>query len=143
MIIYPPKTINRKYTAHGHGLVNRIINSLPFELHLPGYQYCGPGTKLKKRLQKGEKGINPLDAACKVHDIAYTQKSDINQRHQADKELAERAWERVVAKDSSLGEKINSYLVTNAMKAKVKLGMGIRKKKSSEKRVGIISLSAQ
>ena len=30
-------------------LVNKSIDLLPIELHLPGgYQYCGPGTKLKK-----------------------------------------------------------------------------------------------
>jgi len=30
----------------GRGLVNKIINKLPFELHIPGYSYCGPGTNL-------------------------------------------------------------------------------------------------
>lgn len=45
----------------GTGLLNTIINSLPVELHLPGYQYCGPGTHLKKRLALGQTGINGLD----------------------------------------------------------------------------------
>ena len=27
----------------GQGFVNTLINSLPIELHLPGYQFCGPG----------------------------------------------------------------------------------------------------
>ena len=55
----------------GFGLMNSIINNLPVELHLPGYQYCGPGTKLVKRLSRGDPGINPLDNTCKLHDIAY------------------------------------------------------------------------
>lgn len=38
--------VARKKIVKGKGLVNSIINKLPFELHLPGYQYCGPGTKL-------------------------------------------------------------------------------------------------
>lgn len=134
MIVYPSIKINRQRTFQGKGLFSKIITSLPFELHIPGYQYCGPSTKLQKRLLRGDKGINPLDAACRVHDIAYTENKDIKKLHQADKELAERAWERVLAKDSSLGEKISSYFVTNAMKAKVKLGMGMKKRISIKKK---------
>jgi hypothetical protein len=32
----------------GKGLLNSAINSLPFEIHAPRYQFCGPGTKLEK-----------------------------------------------------------------------------------------------
>ncbi|XP_059225716.1 uncharacterized protein LOC131997876 [Stomoxys calcitrans] len=129
MLIFNQNKVSRKRSIQGRGLLNRFINSLPFELHLPGYQFCGPGTKLEKRLKRGDKGINGLDAACKTHDIAYSKTSDIEERNKADRELAERAWERFKANDSTLGEKINSYLVTNAMKAKVKFGMGMEKKK--------------
>lgn len=55
----------------GAGILNTLINKLPIELHLPGYRFCGPGTKLRKRLARGDTGINPLDEACKIHDIAY------------------------------------------------------------------------
>lgn len=133
MIIYSKTQFSNKRNFHGKGLLNNLINSLPFELHLPGYQYCGPGTKLEKRLLRGDKGINGLDAACKTHDIAYSQSQDINQRHKADQQLAEKAWERVKSKDSTWGEKFNSYLVSNAMKAKVKLGMGVSKKVEKDK----------
>lgn len=61
--------------VHGRGLLNKIINKLPVELHIPGYQFCGPGTKLAKRIARGDHGINPLDTACKEHDIAYEKKS--------------------------------------------------------------------
>lgn len=133
MIVYPTSKINPQHTFRGKGLFSKVITSLPFELHIPGYQYCGPSTKLQKRMLRGDQGVNPLDAACKVHDIAYSQNKDIKQLHQADKELSERAWERVLAKDSSIGEKIASYFVTNAMKAKVKLGMGMKKRKGVKK----------
>lgn len=33
----------RKSVKRGSGLVNKLIDKLPFELHLPGYNYCGPG----------------------------------------------------------------------------------------------------
>ncbi|KYN10235.1 hypothetical protein ALC57_17633, partial [Trachymyrmex cornetzi] len=39
-----------------------------FELHIPGYQFCGPGTRLEKRLARGDRDINPLDAACREHE---------------------------------------------------------------------------
>ena len=61
------------FIHEGQALLNKFINRPPIELHLPGYQYCGPGTKLVKRIALGDPGINPLDAACKEHDIAYSQ----------------------------------------------------------------------
>lgn len=112
---------------HGQGLLNKAINSLPFELHIPGYQYCGPGTKLKKRLVRGDAGKNPLDEACMQHDITYSESDDLARRHEADKILQEKAWQRVKAKDSTFGEKIAAWTVTNGMKIKRKLGMGQRK----------------
>lgn len=112
MIVYNTKRFIRKKHVQGGGLVNKLINSLPVELHLPGYQFCGPGTKLEKRIQRGDQGINPLDAACRAHDIAYSQNKDIEQRHIADRELTERAWERVKSKHSNIGEEISAYLVT-------------------------------
>lgn len=33
----------RKSVKRGSGLVNKLIDKLPVELHLPGYNYCGPG----------------------------------------------------------------------------------------------------
>lgn len=110
-------------------LLNRAVDILPVELHLPGYQYCGPGTKLKKRLARGDPGINKLDAACKEHDIAYSKFSDSKNRSLADNVLAERAWERVKATDSNLGERAAAWAITNIMKTKAKLGSGKRKTK--------------
>lgn len=119
---------NRNKKKCGNGLVNRIINSLPVELHLPGYQYCGPGTKLAKRLARGDLGINPLDAACKQHDIAYSENQEnLETRSVADKVLAEQAWQRVFARDASIGEQASAWGVANIMKAKRKLGMGMKK----------------
>lgn len=72
VLLYHKKLNCNTNVIGGGGLLNRVINKLPFELHLPGYQFCGPGTKLQARLNRGEKGINPLDAACREHDIAYS-----------------------------------------------------------------------
>uniref|UniRef100_A0A6V7KM53 Phospholipase A2-like domain-containing protein n=1 Tax=Bracon brevicornis TaxID=1563983 RepID=A0A6V7KM53_9HYME len=129
------KRQKKKESQSGRGFVNSIINKLPVELHIPGYQYCGPGTKLAKRLARGDSGINPLDAACKEHDIAYSQnRENLEARHAADLILAEKAQNRISAKDSSLGEKAAAWAIAKTMKIKRKLGMGTNKKTSIKKR---------
>ncbi|KAJ8914483.1 hypothetical protein NQ315_002755 [Exocentrus adspersus] len=112
--------------CYGEGVLNSIIDKLPGEIHIPGYQFCGPGTKLKERLSKGQQGVNPLDGFCRKHDIAYSQSSDLQDRNKADYELEQRAWERVKYKDAKFGEKAAAWLVTTAMKAKRNLDMRIK-----------------
>lgn len=112
----------------GTGLLDKILYKIPVELHLPGYQFCGPNTDVSRRIARGEQGINPLDAACREHDIAYTQYKDLKDRHKADRILAEKAWNRV-KNPSSLGERLAALAVTGAMKAKLKFGMGSKRKK--------------
>lgn len=110
----------------GKGLLNKLIDKIPFEMHMPGgFQYCGPGTKLKERLARGDPGINKLDKACKKHDIAYEVSKDDSKRKEADNVLAQEAWERVKAKDSSFGEKVAAVAVASAMK--VKSGTGFKR----------------
>lgn len=124
----------KKKKKRGFGLLNKVINKLPFELHLPGYQYCGPGTKLAKRLARGDPGINPLDVACKEHDIAYSQnREDVASRNVADRVLAAKAWERFRAVDAGIGEKAAAWTVSKAMKLKSRFGMGLPKMKKSSK----------
>ncbi|XP_011059982.1 PREDICTED: uncharacterized protein LOC105149336 [Acromyrmex echinatior] len=112
-----------------------LINALPFEVHIPGYQFCGPGTRLAKRLARGDRGINRLDAACREHDIfAYSRSNDLADRHIADRVLAEKARERITASDSTFGEKAAATAVWAAMKTKTKLGMGMKRKKKTKRK---------
>lgn len=138
MLIHNTPTVNRKRKSAktGSGFINKLIDNLPFELHIPTYRYCGPGTRLSKRLSRGDIGVNPLDEACKEHDIAYSRSKDISSRHEADKVLAEKAYQRFKASDSSVGEKISALGVAGAMKVKTRLGMGMRKKTSSKLKRG-------
>ncbi|KAF0716965.1 Uncharacterized protein FWK35_00033782, partial [Aphis craccivora] len=53
----------------------------------------------------------------------------LHDRHKADKVLENRAWERYKAKDTPRKEKLVAYAVTNAMKAKRKMGMGCKGKR--------------
>lgn len=121
----------------GSGLVNKIINGLPFELHYPGgYQFLGPGTRLEERLARGDRGINKLDQLALAHDLAYAKNKDLDKRHLADRELENAAWERVKAPDAKVGERVAAYITTNLMKAKRKLGMGSKqRKRRSVKRI--------
>ena len=121
----------------GSGIINNAINKLPFELHIPSYSYCGPGTKLQKRLDRGDPGINALDTACKHHDIAYAESNDIKKRNVADKILSEKAWERVKSKDSSIGEKAAALTIANIIKVKSKLGMGLKKKSDKKSPINL------
>jgi len=117
-------------SASRSDLLNRAINALPFELHIPGYQFCGPGTRLTKRLVRGDEGINPLDAACREHDIAYSRSNDLIDRH-ADNVLADKALERVIGRDSALSERAAAAAVWAAKKAK---SMGMKPKKKMRKK---------
>ena len=113
----------------GRGLLNRAINALPIELHIPEYQFCEPGTRLKERLARGDRGINPLDAACREYDITYSRSNDLGERHVADRILAVKARKRITARDSTLGERAAATAVWTAMKAKTKFGMEMKMKK--------------
>ena len=95
---------------------------------MQGYQYCGPGTKLAKRLARGDPGINPLDAAFKEHDIAFSNNCEnIEVRNSADRVLADKALQHVFSKDASISERTAALAITNVVNAKSKLGMGLKK----------------
>lgn len=92
---------------------------------------------MEERLERGDKGINGLDELCREHDIAYAKNKDSKERYKADKKLASGAMKRIFAKNSTLGERAASLLVSAAMKAKTglsKFGMGIQSSKKSKKK---------
>jgi len=109
--------------------MNDLLNSgkLP-ELHLPGYNYCGPGTKLTERLERGDKPVNKLDSACRAHDMTYHIVKQPKQRHLYDKELENKAFKIMYSPEASLREKAEAGLVGTVMNLKQKLGMGRRRK---------------
>ena len=39
------------------------------EMHLPGHNYCGPGTNVTKRVRNGVQPMDALDQACYLHDL--------------------------------------------------------------------------
>ena len=54
---------------------------------MPGYQYLGPGTKLKKHLAQGDPGKNRLDCIPKQHDIDYSRTKNLQDKWRADAKM--------------------------------------------------------
>ena len=85
------------------------------EFHWPGYQYLGPGTHLKKRLKRGDPGVNRLDRIAKQHDIDCTRAKNLRDKHAADRKM-------IKAIDRLGGRKTNTEnMVKKIMQAKVQL----------------------
>lgn len=131
-----PAAKKKRKQVRGKGLVNSIINKLPFEMHIPSYHYCGPGTKLKERLARNDPGINELDRACKEHDIAYSITNDQRRRNLADDVLAKAAWQRVKSSDAGVAERLTALGVAGFMKTKARAGMGIGMSTAKTKKKG-------
>lgn len=118
----------------GGGLGNKILNlKLPeFHLSYPNgeqveggsfnnqnkYSYCGPFTKLEKRLNEGYQGVNRLDKACRNHDIAYHNNTDSGTRNKYDDILAKEAASLLDDPSVSENEKNDARKVVAAMATK-------------------------
>lgn len=129
----------------GAGLLNKAMNILPLpEMHMrlpkgvpsedvPGgsfqnsgkYSFCGPFTKLDKRLSQGYRGVNQLDQACLNHDVAYANHKDTAGRNVADDVLAA-ASSKIALSDAPEWERKDAKTVTAIMAAKSRFGMGHR-----------------
>ena len=108
----------KKKKQAGYGLdIQKWISKSGREWHWPGYQYMGPGTHLKKRLQRGDPGINRLDRIAKQHDIDYSRAKTLKDKHVADRKMI-RAIERLPGR-----KKWPEHVVKNIMKTKVRLNL--------------------
>ena len=56
------KTQFIKRDATGGSSLNSLVNKLPFQMHLPGHNFTGPGIKLYKRLNPDG---TPMSGACR------------------------------------------------------------------------------
>lgn len=46
------------------------------EVHLPGYNFCGPSTYFKLRMARGDQPVDDIDEASMHHDAAYQRIAD-------------------------------------------------------------------
>ena len=84
----PPPLKGRRRRQRGTGLdIQKWLGKTGIEFHWPGYQYMGPGTHLKKRLARGDPGINRLDRISKQHDIDYSKAKSLSDKWKADAKM--------------------------------------------------------
>ncbi|KAF6203423.1 hypothetical protein GE061_003842 [Apolygus lucorum] len=127
----------------GKGLIDFLVDHNPFNLTLPGLNYCGPGNDLKSQIARNISPTNPLDNACRAHDIAYENSTDSSVRRVADQKLLDAALERIKSSQSSFLEKVGAATVAAAMKGKMMLGGKLGRRKSGQlKRLQVRSMPA-
>ena len=120
----------------GGSLLNKAINNLPFEMHLPGHNFTGPGTKLKKRLnpdltpKKWSKPVNRVDKAAYHQDVCYLKNDDTDTRNAVCDKNMLKELEGIY--NSTLRERLDKSIVSNLIGTKVKFGMGVKKKTLAE-----------
>ena len=120
----------------GGSLLNKLINNLPVEMHLPGHNFTGPGTKLKKRLnpdltpKEWSKPVNRVDEAAKNHDICYMKNSDTKTRNEVCDKYMLKELKGIY--NPTLRERLDKSIVSKLIGTKVKFGMGFKKKDLAE-----------
>ncbi len=90
------------------------------EKHLPGCNYCGPGTNVARRMREKVQPMNSLDQACKLHDLDTEprgpQKSKTPEEVRAsDRRLARAAKVIALDKKKSKRERALAWVVHRAM----------------------------
>ena len=122
------KTQFVKQDAVGGGIMNGFINKLPFEMHLPGHNFTGPGTNLSKRLNEDgspkawSKPINRVDEAAYHHDVCYANNKDTGVRNRVcDRNMLEK-MDGIY--NPTLRERLDRSIVSKIMGTKMQLGMG-------------------
>ena len=114
------------------GFLNNVINNLPFQMHLPGHSFTGPGTKLDKRLNPDltpkawTKPINRVVKAAYHHDICYVKAKDLKRKMRNVTEMLE---ELDGIYNPTLRERMERGVVSKIIMTKNRFGMGLKKDK--------------
>src|SRR6266853_5580572 len=100
------------------------------ELHLPGYNFCGPGTRLDKRLDENDvpyewsKPINKIDEISMMHDLTYRDYSSAKGRQVADQIMLD-ALDNLNGDELTTREKIDRRIVRPLIVARKFVGFGL------------------
>ena len=119
----------------GGSLLNKFINNLPVEMHLPGHNFTGPGTKLNKRLnpdltlKKWSKPVNRVDKAAYHHDLCYLKNDDTATRNAVCDKNMLKELEDIY--NPTIKERMERGLVSSLIGTKERLGWGVDKKAST------------
>ena len=129
-----PKTHFIKRDVNGGSFLNTFVNKLSFEMHLPGHNFIGPGTKLYKRLnpdgtpKEWSIPINRVDNAAYHHDLCYSKHDVTKTRNEVCDKTMLGELNGIV--NPILRERIDKSIVENLIKAKVNFGLGLPIKKN-------------
>ena len=117
-----------KKEVAGGSFINSLVNKLPFEMHLPGHNFTGPGKKRNKRLnpdgtpKEWSMPINRVDNAAYHHDLCYSKHDDMKTRNEVcDKTMLDELSGIV---NLTLRERIDKSIVGKMIRAKVNFGLG-------------------
>ena len=112
----------------GESFLYTLVNKLPFEMHLPGHIFTGPGTKLYKRLnpdgtpKEWTIPINSVDNATYHHDLCHSKHDDNKTRNEVCDKTMLGELNGIV--NPTLRERIDKSIVGKLIKAKVNFGLG-------------------
>ena len=116
-----------KKEVAGGSFLNSLVNKLPFEMHLPGHNFTGPGTKLNKIFnpdgtpKEWSMLINGVDNAAYHHDLCYSKHDDTKTRN----EICDTTMlgELSGIFNPTLRERIDKSIVGKLIRAKVNFGL--------------------
>ena len=120
--------IKRK-VQKGSGLknfLNKVINKLPIEMHWPGHNFTGPGTKLHKRLDSNDQPlphsipINRVDETSMHHDLCYRDNTARGGRTKCDWDMVNRLKK---INKPSIRERLERTIIGGIIGGKARLGV--------------------
>jgi len=130
-VVYGTKK-SKFISASGKGLINDTINSLPFEMHILGHNFTGPGTKLNKRINEDmtpkawSQLINRVHKAAYHHDICYVKNKDTKTRNEVcDKNML---TELNGSYNPTHRERIERGVISTIIRTKKRFGWGLKKR---------------
>ena len=90
------------------------------EKHLPGCNFCGPGTNVTRRMQERVQPMNRLDRACKSHDLDTESRGPqraktAKQIRASDRKLAREAKRIALDPKTNKRERALAWVVHRAM----------------------------
>ena len=107
--------------AKGGDIVDEIGKHIG-EVHFPGSNYLGPGTKFKERIERKDKPTDRIDEAAMHHDLSYHMYKDKEKRHEADRKLLS---DIDSIQNPTFKEKLKGLTTKAVIKPKLFLGLGL------------------